>query len=432
MPQPPPLKPPPRMSRDSTARHARGESSRRGPRGWVLALMTTLVVGLIAVFAVLPRVVADPETAPAPAPAPDAIETPAPALPTVIAEPEATVVPADEGLSRTVDSALAEGRAALAERDPQTAVTAFSRAAALDPGNRAADSGLERAETLAEVVALEGRAVAAENRGDWDEAAETAGRALDLDPASRTARGVSNRVAARMANESYRALVTRGLTALENDRYESALAAFTAAGERRPGAPEVSDGIARARAGLQRRSVAEALDRASAAEDAEDWQRAVREYRAVLALDPDLAAAEEGLERSEERLDLVRRIVFHLENPDRLATEEVLAEAADLADEAGSISPTGPALDELVRSLEALVARASTPVLVTLRSDGKTEITLYPVGPLGTFDSRTLDLRPGVYTAVGRRPGYRDVRVELRIGPDAPAEPIAILCTERI
>ena len=50
-----------------------------------------------------------------------------------------------------------------------------------------------------------------------------------------------------------------------------------------------------------------------------------------------------------------------------------------------------------------------------MTSDGLTDITLLRVRRLGTLAEQTLSLRPGVYTAVGIRNGYRDVRIKFEV-----------------
>jgi tetratricopeptide (TPR) repeat protein len=395
----------------------------------VLALMISLVIGLVAVFAVLPRLINGPSP-PAPAEIPVEESTQAPENSTPI--PPTDPPSMDDGLRRTVEAALGEGGSALDARDPQTAATAFRRAAALDPGNTAAEQGLNRAEHLATLMLFENRALSAEKRGEIEAATAAARRALDLDPNSQSARGVADRMAAKLRQKSYQGLITRGLTALENEKYEKALEAFTAAGERQPSAPEVADGLARARSGLTRQVIAGHLARATEAEDAENWQQAVTEYRAAQVLDPDLGAARTGFERSEDRLELAQRMIYHLENPKRLATTEVIEEATELAEEAKNVSKEGPRHLELVQRLDALIREVSTTVPVILQSDGRTEVVLYRVGQLGAFEQQRVDLRPGTYTVIGRRSGFRDVRVKFQIRPGTPPEPIVIRCTEGI
>jgi hypothetical protein len=79
-----------------------------------------------------------------------------------------------------------------------------------------------------------------------------------------------------------------------------------------------------------------------------------------------------------------------------------------------------------------LLKRAATPLTVQLVSDNVTDVSIYKVGKLGSFDMRQLDLRPGTYVAVGSRPGFRDVRLEFRVAPEVALQPIVVRCEEAI
>mgnify|MGYP001821618753 FL=1 len=74
----------------------------------------------------------------------------------------------------------------------------------------------------------------------------------------------------------------------------------------------------------------------------------------------------------------------------------------------------------------------SVPMRVELVSDGLTEVVIYRVGRFGTFERRALDLRPGKYTVVGTRKGYRDVRLELAVVAGKVPEPLLVRCEEKI
>ena len=73
---------------------------------------------------------------------------------------------------------------------------------------------------------------------------------------------------------------------------------------------------------------------------------------------------------------------------------------------------------------------AAPPTLDVLHLAGNA--TVAPLGELGAFHSRELDLPPGQYVLIGRREGYRDVRRELSIAPGQPSATISVQCTERI
>jgi hypothetical protein len=158
----------------------------------------------------------------------------------------------------------------------------------------------------------------------------------------------------------------------------------------------------------------------------------VEEYEAVMALDPTIKFAQEGVERSRARAELSARLDFHLQDPERLSTDEVLHDAETLLEEASQIQPAGARLSRQLEGLSQIIAIASTPIRVALISDNLTEVTVYKVGRLGAFERRVLELRPGTYTVVGRRDGYRDIRRQLRVVPGQEIEPLTVRCEEKI
>jgi len=78
------------------------------------------------------------------------------------------------------------------------------------------------------------------------------------------------------------------------------------------------------------------------------------------------------------------------------------------------------------------VELASKPIQVRLESDQLTSVTLYRVGALGAFAAKEVELRPGTYTAIGSRDGYRDVRQTFTVRPGRNLAPIRLVCIEPI
>ena len=107
-------------------------------------------------------------------------------------------------------------------------------------------------------------------------------------------------------------------------------------------------------------------------------------------------------------------------------------EATNLLAEAQAVPSPGPKLQSQTNKLEQLLALAGVRVRVLLESDNLTEVTVYKVGRLGAFERRELSLRPGTYTVVGSRKGYRDVRRQLVVRGDRESETLAVRCEEKI
>jgi tetratricopeptide (TPR) repeat protein len=223
-----------------------------------------------------------------------------------------------------------------------------------------------------------------------------------------------------------------GLAALDRQDFAAAEDAFKRAERLRPRSPEAADGLLRAAAGRRRTAVAGHRLEAASLEDAEEWVEAIEHYDAVLAIDATVVFAQEGRRRAAARSEIAERLEVHAAQPSRLSDDAVLREAADLLDRAAEVSPAGPRHRRQTEVLRGLVDAWSTPVRAVLRSDQATEVVVYKVGRLGSFAERVLELRPGTYTVVGSRRGYRDVRRQLVVEPGREPAPLTVRCEEEI
>ena len=156
------------------------------------------------------------------------------------------------------------------------------------------------------------------------------------------------------------------------------------------------------------------------------------EYDAALAVDPHVSFAIEGRLRAVQRAVLAERLDAQLASPQRLASEPVAREAEALLERARGIEPPGPRLSVQIAALDQALATARTAQVVVIESDGLTEITVSRVGRLGTLTRRTLELRPGEYTARGSRRGYRDVRRGFTVTAGTVTPPVVVRCEEAL
>jgi len=329
-------------------------------------------------------------------------------------------------------AALAAGWSAFDAGDATTARRQFERALAIDPGNAAARRGVERSGTLDEVRKLLAEAALLENRGQVAAAEATYRKALALDRDTQPARVALARIQAQGAAGEYSAAMSQGLERLARRDFEAARAAFERAGRLRPGAPEVADGLAQVERGLAGRTITTHLVAAQEAERGERWSQALVEYRKALDVDRNLLAAREGVERAEPRAMLDAELVSVTERPERLFSSEARGAARASLQRARAVPAPGPVLTRQVETVERLLAAAETPLRVALASDNVTEVTIYRVGRLGSFDRKDVELLPGRYTVVGQRAGFRDVRREITLVPGREAPTVVIRCEEPI
>jgi tetratricopeptide (TPR) repeat protein len=331
-----------------------------------------------------------------------------------------------------LDSALAAAREAYLAGNVPLALEQFDIVLGVDPEHPAAAAERARAERLPQVLELVARGDAAQAAGDFAAAAASYREALAVEPSWEPASSALAAVNANAANAQFERLLSEGFAALAAEEFDVAAERFEAALGVRADSAEARDGLTQAQQGLKLDQIALAEARALAFERRELWDQAIAQYRAALETDATLAFAIEGLERAQARAGLEAKLVNLIENPNLLFGDAVLNDARRLIADARALDEPGPRLTEQVETLDRLVALASTPVSVELRSDGQTEVTLYRVGVLGAFAAKQVELRPGTYTAIGSRNGYRDVRQTFTVLPGRALEPVNVVCAEPI
>jgi hypothetical protein len=65
-------------------------------------------------------------------------------------------------------------------------------------------------------------------------------------------------------------------------------------------------------------------------------------------------------------------------------------------------------------------------------SDSRTQVTIQSVGTFGSFSRRDIELRPGRYTVIGTRDGFRDVRRDITVTPGKESLTVNVSCSEPI
>ncbi len=314
---------------------------------------------------------------------------------------------------------LKRGEAALARLDAAAAVRDFAIALAIDPTHAAAGKGLRRAQNLDKVLDLYYRGLAlAQEKQDLNGAAELLQQAVNLDPAFTPANEALTRIHRELDQHRFKKAMGRVLTALADRNPAAARAALAEAEKIKPADPAVVEARQRLARLNKELRLAELRGRARQAVREERWADALQIHAKALELDPRAAFALGGKAEAERRLKLEQAIQQILAAPQRLREDAPLAGARKVLARAHAVTTPGPVLQQQARELEQLITRAATTVEVSLRSDNMTTVEIYHVGRFQPFTEYHLRLRPGTYTVVGRRPGFRDVRKKLIITPE--------------
>ena len=340
--------------------------------------------------------------------------------------------PLFDRIDRVFDETLVAAQDAFANADPSEAVRLYDLAVAITPGHREAEAGLARALTLESVLNLTAQGTRFEKDLELDAAKLAFEKALELDTLWEPATAGLARVRVAIKQMSFDMRMTEGLDALAAGDFASARAAFNAAGVLNPASRQPADGLLQVDQGIRLANI-QRLEREATALDAdEQWESAVGVYEEILGIDKDLQFAKEGLSYAKSRSTLHNRLQALIDDPDTLSDQVNMQNATRLLLDVARVSPMGPRLEDQKIELSRLLKRAATPLRVQLISDNATDVSIFKVGKFGSFGTQELELRPGVYVAVGNRPGYRDIRLEFRVAPEIEMKPIVIQCEEQI
>ena len=328
--------------------------------------------------------------------------------------------------------AISAGDVAIQKNMSDEAEKQYNIAQAIRPGDAMATAGLARALNLPQVLAKMLEAEKHESSGQLAEALRAYLAARSLDAAFAPAQRNADRVAALIQDRDYRRAISETLAALDKDKLRAAAQLLEKAAQIRPKAPEISDLRRRIRLSRQLATLNRLRGEAETHERLEQWEDAIKLYDKALRIDQTAAFAVRGKAAAKKFAQLHRQIETYLNEPERLNSPEPLAHATQVLTAVETLGNPGPKLKTSRDRLRTYISQALKPSPVLLQSDAKTSVTVYRVGRFGPFREKRLTLRPGQYTAVGSRSGYRDVRILFRVGPAKSENIIVIKCTERI
>jgi tetratricopeptide (TPR) repeat protein len=232
--------------------------------------------------------------------------------------------------------------------------------------------------------------------------------------------------------DAYAKAAGEGFAALGAGQLDKARRSFEKARALRPDGPEARDGLRRVDAAHAGRAFAVRRAEAEDLEDEERWQDALDAYDAVLRQDGSQAWAQEGRARAGARLQLGDSLQALIDHPDRLANPRLRDDAAVLLQTAQQQPVSGPVLRTQIARLTALLPALDKPVRLSLVSDNHTQVTISSVGTFGSFARRDIELRPGRYTVIGTRDGYREVRRDITVSPGEEFLTVNVICSEPI
>jgi serine/threonine protein kinase len=325
-----------------------------------------------------------------------------------------------------------EGSDALESGDAETALKALVIATAIDRVDQSLEQKLVRAENLSLVLDSIRSGESAERNRELDTALNHFKTAADLDPLWEPAKKGISRIHTLIRQRDFTNAMSEAFAALARKEYDLSRQAFDKAEKILPSSTEPEDGILQIELAIRMDELDDIRKKADQHIADENWQGAIDEYAAVLAIDETLIFASEGLSMAQSRLTLDQGLQRFLQDPTIMKDDGELTKAKQVVVAASRVANQTPLLSKQINNLSRLISVARIPIPVVITSDQRTDVTVYQVAQFGKMLRQDLNLHPGIYTIVGKRKGYRDVQHTLRLLNGATLGPIHISCTEKI
>jgi tetratricopeptide (TPR) repeat protein len=331
-----------------------------------------------------------------------------------------------------LEKAIIDTGEAISNSVLSTALSASQLASAIAPDNKTVLHLVQRTATLPTVIdAMQrGNQLLALQR--YDQAAIAFREATLADPEHQKAAAALTSTEQQITEQRFLGHMSDGFKALDKDNFELAIAAFNRAATVYADNPAVEQALAQVETRRSQLWVSNSIAQAAEFEQQERWQKALEIYQQLLATDATLTDIKVKLIPVSVRADLDTRITKVLSDPLALSAISHYRHGQKVLQDATGIANPGPLLSQQITQLNHALKASQTPIEVTLVSDSNTDVTLFKVARLGSFDKTAVSLKPGRYIVAGSRMGYRDVRIEFTLTDQGLDEPIAVSCTELI
>mgnify|MGYP000116361714 CR=1 FL=1 len=338
----------------------------------------------------------------------------------------------EDKLEETFSQYYQSGVMALKDNNQQQALSELTIALYIKPDDAQALIAMKRSEVIQDVIKLvdEGNVLIAEK--NLDAAKDKLLQAQEIDQLSELVEQQLDFVNKEIVERNYSTAMSLGYVHLNKQEYQQALHDFTIAKQIKPTITDPAKAIIETQNKQKQSIITLKTQQAIQHESTEDWPEAIALYKEILALDSTLMAARIGLIRTDSRDKLDSELKEIINKPQRLTNSGVYHQATKTLKDAKQIKESKPKLKQQIASLAKLLQQLTIPIPLFITSDNQTQVTLYRVGELGNFANKELQLKPGEYTFVGSREGYRDVRHQITLMPNSPLHTIEISCIEKV
>ena len=335
----------------------------------------------------------------------------------------------DTGFESLLENMKQEAASDLDKERFESATETYQQILEWIPDSLEAGSGLENAQLGLEYQIIVMDANRLFKAGEVDAASQ---RIMEIPTgwSTKDLRQLRQNISAFKRDSRFRELMTRGYSLMDAERWVDAGKVFMQALVESPDSQIAKDVLQEARNQLKDQNLESLTSDLAKYAGEEDWDSALHVANQIHTLTPDDKDLEEMIELLKERIDIEARIDEQLVDVEQLPTNSKRMAVKTLLETADH-ERFGVRIAGKRSRLQHYFDEISTPVKVTLLSDGKTNVMIRPGSGIGQFKEIELNILPGKYVIRGRRVGYREELQHLTLLPGSDSPVIRIECDEQ-
>ena len=350
----------------------------------------------------------------------------------------------NNGLSKKeiiLEQLIIEATAYLENENLVEAKQIFIKAQSIDKENKIILRSLERITNRVAVIRLYNQSMEQQKKLQFDEAIEYLNKALVIEPEYKKTNKALIEIKEKKRKIDFNNKIGEILAALDKNNLSMAEDKINRAKKLNSNDAIIAELEIRVKEKYKSIEIKRLQKKAKKQEKNEQWQVAKKTYQRILKLDSNTSMAIMSQARVTAYIELNQLIDPIIENPDRLQNDKVLNKSRlavqfvnnkILKNDAIYKVSEIPKLMQKILIAEKIISDASIIINITIKSDNETDIIIYKVAKIGKIIERNIQLRPGKYTIVGSRAGYRDYRKIFHVTANDQTIVINVQCREKI
>jgi len=327
-----------------------------------------------------------------------------------------------------IENYLKSGFDYLDSESSQEAIDEFEKALSIQADNNNALKGIRKAQALDELLPIIDEINIHISIGELDEATVKMKRAIKLDQENQKLLRLQSILKKNIEDATFNKYVTDGYSFLDAEIFADAISAFESALALKPESKAAKTGLFETNVKYRNAKINSFFAHAKNMEEREDWANAKESYNQILLMSNTNADAKIGRERIEQYISIESQMDRYISKPERLSSRDVMIEAIKFESRLNDL-PLGPRMKKKFDTIKSSLDDLSKKYEINVFSDGKSEVSIQRAGSLGKFKEISITLRPGEYTFIAKRSGYKTVMKTIMI---INAESFELFCSERI